>query len=602
MRTIARFPIVIFALAVVLAIVAACSSDEPTATPTSAPPPATSAPATAAPATAAPATAMPATAMPATAEPTAMATAEPVEQPKYGGILRIGHRADPPAAWDTMRSTNYNLTPIAVAIAGEGNLVQPCWDDEQMICPGFAESWEANDDFTEWTFTIRDGATWHDGVPFTAEDVRWWVDLFVNGTEVGGVMREPGVAKGQFGDFKSVEVLNGNQVRITLNSSDAFYLDSLALHRIPIFHARHVFEPAFQAGNLEAAPLELGNIAAGPFKFVSYERGSFIELERYDDYWQQDALGNQLPFLDGLEYYIFADPSAFHAAFRTGRLDAGARGARYYVTPEQIPQYRESLGDDVYFLERSGGGSAGMGFNTIDPPFNDIRLREAISLWIDRQSSIDTLNQGIGRLRAGFLDTESSNPDYLTWPGYNPDTREADRARARQLIAEAGAEGLEFTIILPNTQVTQMEWWVGTLDGLGLKPELLVSDVTAFDERKAGTDWQATWGGGSLDLATPSTVNFLFGRKSESPYVPIVHEDPKISEIAVRLGSVTNNEDRQTLLQELELYVYQEQFYQLQASVGLSLIPVRSYVKEAQSSFILNPPTYASYSHTWIDK
>ena len=202
-----------------------------------------------------------------------MATAEPVEQPKYGGILRIGHRADPPAAWDTMRSTNYNLTPIAVAIAGEGNLVQPCWDDEQMICPGFAESWEANDDFTEWTFTIRDGATWHDGVPFTAEDVRWWVDLFVNGTEVGGVMREPGVAKGQFGDFKSVEVLNGNQVRITLNSSDAFYLDSLALHRIPIFHARHVFEPAFQAGNLEAAPLELGNIAAGPFKFVSYETG-----------------------------------------------------------------------------------------------------------------------------------------------------------------------------------------------------------------------------------------------------------------------------------------------------------------------------------------
>ena len=129
MRTIARFPIVIFALAVVLAIVAACSSDEPTATPTSAPPPATSAPATSAPATAAPATAMPATAMPATAEPTAMATAEPVEQPKYGGVLRIGHRADPPAAWDTMRSTNYNLTPIAVAIAGEGNLVQPCWDD-----------------------------------------------------------------------------------------------------------------------------------------------------------------------------------------------------------------------------------------------------------------------------------------------------------------------------------------------------------------------------------------------------------------------------------------------------------------------------------------
>ena len=597
MRTIARFPIVIFTLAVVLAIVAACSSDEPTATPTSAPPPAT-----AMPATAMPATAMPATAMPATAEPTAMATAEPVEQPKYGGILRIGHRADPPAAWDTMRSTNYNLTPITAAIAGEGNLVQPCWGDDRTICPGFAESWEANDDFTEWTFTIRDGVTWHDGEPFTAEDVRWWVDLFINGTEVGGVTRDPGVARAQFGDFSSVEVLNGNQVRITLNSPDAFYLDSLALHRIPIFHPRHLFEPAFQAGNLEAAPLELGNIGAGPFKFVSYERGSFIELERNDDYWEQDDLGNQLPFLDGLEYYIFSDPSAFNAAFRTGRLDAGARGNRYYVSPEQVPQYRESLGDDVYFLERAGGASSGLGFNTIDPPFNDVRLREAISLWVDRQSSVDTLLQGFGRLQAGFLDTNSSNPDYLTWPGYNPDTKEADRARARQLIAEADAEGLEFTIITPSTTVLGMEWWVGAMDGLGIIPSLQVLDVTAFDALKSGTDWEATWTGGTLDSGTPSTVNFSFGRRSVSQYGGTVHEDLKIDEFASRLGSVTTSEERLALLRELEHYIFQEQYFILQASVGLSLIPVRSYVKDAHTSFILNPPTFSSYSHSWIDK
>ena len=143
-------------------------------------------------------------------------------------------------------------------------------------------------------------------------------------------------------------------------------------------------------------------------------------------------------------------------------------------TPEQVPQYRESLGDDVYFLERAGGASSGLGFNTIDPPFNDVRLREAISLWVDRQSSVDTLLQGFGRLQAGFLDTNSSNPDYLTWPGYNPDTKEADRARARQLIAEADAEGLEFTIITPSTTVLGMEWWVGAMDGLGIIPSLQV--------------------------------------------------------------------------------------------------------------------------------
>ena len=61
-------------------------------------------------------------------------------------------------------------------------------------------------------------------------------------------------------------------------------------------------------------------------------------------------------------------------------------------------------------------------------------------------------------------------------------------------------------------------------------------------------------------------------------------------------------EERQEILQELERYIFQEQYFMLQSSVGLDLIPVRSYVKSAQSSFILNPPTYASYSHSWIDK
>ena len=83
---------------------------------------------------------------------------------------------------------------------------------------------------------------------------------------------------------------------------------------------------------------------------------------------------------------------------------------------------------------------------------------------------------------------------------------------------------------------------------------------------------------------------------------PSCTKTSQFDDFANRLGSVTTAEGRLALLQELERYVYQEQFYQLQASVGLNLIPVRGYVIEAQSSFILNPPTYASYSHTWIDK
>ena len=255
-----------------------------------------------------------------------------------------------------------------------------------MICPGFAESWKANDDFTEWTFTIRDGATWHDGVPFTAEDVRWWVDLFVNGTEVGGVMREPGVAKGQFGDFKSVEVLNGNQVRITLNSSDAFYLDSLALHRIPIFHARHVFEPAFQAGNLEAAPLELGNIAAGPVQVRKLRTGILYRVGALRRLLAAGRPRESAPVPRRARVLHIRRPLGFPCGVphRTTRRGSSRRQIlRYPGTDSAIqgePGRRGVLPGAV-----PAAAAPAWGFNTIAPPFNDIRLREAISLWIDRQ-------------------------------------------------------------------------------------------------------------------------------------------------------------------------------------------------------------------------
>jgi len=572
-----RVPMALFALAL-LFLVAACSSDDPTPT---------SAPAAAQPT---------ATSVPA-GQPTA--TPDPV---KYGGVLRVGHRKDPPSAWDTMRSTNYNLTPLTSALAGEGNLVQPCWEDERKICPALAESWEPNADFSQWTFKIRKGVTWHDGVPFTAENVVYWVNLFVNGAKVGDKERLPGAAKAQFGDFDKIELVDADTVRIYLNNPNSFYLDSLAKHRIPIFHAQHLFEPAIAAGNVDVSPFELGNIGTGPFKFWTYEKSSFIAFTRNNEYWEKDSEGRQLPFLDGIEYYVLGSPSAHHAALRTGRLDVGARGNKYYATPELIPQFKESLGDGVYFLERAGGGSAAIGFNTMKAPFNDVRLREAISLWVDRQTSVDTLLQGYGRVRAGFLATEHSSPDFMTWPGYDPKTKEADKAKALQLVAAAGAEGLEFTIIAPNTQTTAMEWWIGAMDGLGMNPKLQIMDVGAFDERKAGTDWEATWGGGSLDEATSADVTFRFGRKSDSPYASTVHEDPKLADFAVQMGKISTAEERSKLLQEIEQYVLNEQYYMLFNSVGLSLVPVRSYVKDAKMSFILNPPTYASYAHTWLDQ
>src|SRR5262249_24561191 len=158
----------------------------------------------------------------------------------------------------------------------------------------------------------------------------------------------------------------------------------------------------------------------------------------------------QLPYLDGIEFDIIKSPQAMHAAFRAGQLDVGASQGGYYVTPDLVPAYRQSLGDGVYFLERPGVDADSIAFNTLKPPFDDIRVRRAVELWVDRQSSIDTINHGVGHIVAGFTDPAMSNPDFMTWPGYNPATKEQDRAEARQLLAEAGyANGVDVTMVTP---------------------------------------------------------------------------------------------------------------------------------------------------------
>lgn len=525
--------------------------------------------------------------------------------PRYGGTLRLAVRDDPPAAWDTMRSTNYDLTLVTQAIAGDGNLVTACWDNENAVCPALAESWEANEDFTAWTFKIRDGVLWHDGVPFTAEDVTYWVNLFVNGVTVRDKVRLPGNARGQFGDFQKVETLAGNQVRITLNSPDPFYLEALGLHRIPIFQPRHLFEPAIAAGNVNVAPRDVGYVGTGPFKFKSYEPGVAIELTRFDQYWGKDDQGRQLPYLDGITYHIIKNSNAMHAAFRVGQLDVGAAQGGYYVTPDLVPSYRQSLGESVYFLDRAGGDSGSLAFNTLRAPFSDIRVRRAISLWIDRQSAVETLNHGVGRVIAGFSDPSMSNPNFMTWPGYNRATKEADRAEARRLLAEAGyGSGLEFTIVTPSTKVRSAEWWPGALAGSGMAAKLEVMDVNAYDARRGAGDWQASdsSAGGLENNMSPGPFLNSWGPKSMSPFAGVVHEDPQILEFARKLGQQTTVEGRLDMTRQIEHYVLQEMVYKVSTSMGSDLIPVRNYVKGAQTAFTLGPNTYWSQVRTWLDK
>ena len=141
------------------------------------------------------------TAFPTPATPSAVPTlATPTPQPlpadgPYGGVLVLANRGDPPSGFDTMRTSSIALHHVGGALFGPGNLVMRCRGNLYIACPYLAATWTVDPAFTEWTFTLRNDVFWHDGTPFTAEDVEFWFDLALNGYEVDGKVRAPATSR-----------------------------------------------------------------------------------------------------------------------------------------------------------------------------------------------------------------------------------------------------------------------------------------------------------------------------------------------------------------------------------------------------------------------
>jgi len=567
--------------------IAACSDDEATPTAKSVPvaPTATSAP----------------------VEPTA--TAAPVEPaPKYGGTAVFGVRKDPPSAWDVMRSTSYDTRQMGMPIWGSANLVRACRDDARKVCPSLAESWEVNDDFTQWTFTIRSGVLWHDGTPFTAEDVQFWLTLVTQGWTVGDQTRAPARWQKDFGDVESIDLLGGNQVRISLSSPSAFLLEKISSAVYMISMPKHIVEPLLQAGNMTVAPSDFGWVGTGPFVMKNYQKGSGAELVRFDGYWEKDDQGNSMPYLDGIRFAIMNDPSAYDAAFRSGRVDGGPPANSYVLTKERQANYQADLGDDVWYMEVSNPGatSGAMGFNLLEPgPWNDVRVRQAIQLYIDKQAGIDSYNGGFGVVGGIFNPTNPfSAPDLLQWPGWNPDTKEADRATAKQLMVDAGyADGFVMRINCNKrgTWLPRCVFVQDQLKGLGIELQLDVMDQAASSQAAQTLNYDAYQCSCGIAVEIPEATEITLGRFSDTKVAFSKHEDPKISAFYAALKNVSTVQERTAIWRELEHYVLVENPMVIPLANPTFVMPYRSYIKGRPIPSV-NVTNYLDMTTVWMDK
>lgn len=314
-----------------------------------------------------------------------------------------------------------SLDPTADATASiDGMLAHNVYEslttvaEDGSVRPDLAESWTISQDGLVYRFDLHEGVTFHDGTAFDANDVKFAFDRAM-------AQDSTNPSKGIFKPIASVTVIDPQTVEIRLSKPDAFFLFNIAQGDASIVASESVETNATKP------------IGTGPFAFRSWIRGDRLVLEKFDAH--RNAAGVQM---ETVTFRFISDPAAASAALLAEEVDAFPG----FPAPELLPQFEA----DPRFAVRVGSteGEVILAMNNSKPPFDDIRVRRAISHAIDRQEIIDGAMYGQATPIGSFYPPHGAAYVDLTGK-YAHDT---DKARA--LFKEAGlAEGTTMTLRVP---------------------------------------------------------------------------------------------------------------------------------------------------------
>lgn len=385
-------------------------------------------------------------------------------------------------------------------------------DEDGKLIPGQAESWETSEDGLTWTFHLRDGLKWSDGSDLTANDfVYSWkrvCDPMVAAPYAETVLSMvEGYDKAIEGDLDALQVAAADDqtLVVTLNAPCS-YFGSLA--------AFATLSPVQQAtveanGDAWATSAET-YISNGPFYISEWVPGSHILMSKNPYYWNADAIK-----LDGIKWNLIEDANAAYSAYQTGEVLMIKD-----VPTEEIP----SLTGSSDFYVDPIIGTYYVSLNIEREPFNDAKVRKALSLAIDREYVAGTLMQGTytaasNFMGPGWIDTDGSQfMDNANGGQVYIDTTnfEANLEEAKQLLAEAGyPDGEGFPTITYSTndagyhkvvaEYLQQAW-----AELGIDLQVDIVEWASFTPMRRNGDFDAARNGWVGDYSDPSNMLDLF--------------------------------------------------------------------------------------------
>lgn len=289
------------------------------------------------------------------------------------------------------------------------------FNTDSEVEPYLAESFTPNDDYTEWTITLRPDITFHDGSPLTSEAV---VALIEN--HLASPLTAPAIRP-----IEAVEAVDELNATVTLSTPWASFP--------VVFTAQVGYVPApsqYESGDQARRDTPIGT---GPFVFESWTVDNEFVATKNEDYWRQDAAGNPLPYLDKITYRPIIESQQRLAALQSGDINM------FHTTdPEVIIDVREGADNGEFQIKEDGalGEESFIMLNTIEPPLDDLRVREALALATDRETYAQVVDKGIRPIASTpFVEGSPwfSQEAVDAYPAYDP-------AAAQVLVDEYEAE------------------------------------------------------------------------------------------------------------------------------------------------------------------
>jgi peptide/nickel transport system substrate-binding protein len=404
--------------------------------------------------------------------------AEP--SPKQGGTLEFAVTVEP-ENYDCHANTSFAfLHPVAPHYS---TLLKFNTANYPQVIGDLAESWTVSPDRLTYTFKLRPNILFHDGSRLSSSDVKASYERIVHPS--AGVVSARQV---DYSAISRIEAPDATTVVFRLQWPEAAMLESFASPWNCIYSASKLAQdPQFPRTHI---------LGSGPFAFVEHEKGKFWRGQRWARYFQAGK-----PYLDGYRA-DFMPAGEVMKAYTTGRIMAEFRG----VTPKQRDDLAESLGERISVAESPWLSELLVVFDTKRPPFNDARVRRALSLAIDRWGAAEKLQDTtflkyVGGLMRPGSSMATPEADLVGLPGFSHNI-DAARGEARRLLTEAGVHDLHVNLLvrgIPMPHFAGADLLEASWREIG---------VATTQQRLNIWDWQKRVDSGDFDVALDFAGDF----------------------------------------------------------------------------------------------